>query len=160
MREVQFETPSSLRQIKKYSFSQCSSLISICVPSLVEVLGEACFSGCDSLHSVVFESQSHLRQIQKSVFSRCPNLEVLCLPDSVESLLDGWDRRSSVTTLQFESADSFNRIASSCSDSLRDQYVIKIAGRPDTSPISTIIPQCSRDYSSCGPDGPSSSSKI
>jgi hypothetical protein len=53
------------------AFSDCPSLQLIIISSSVRILGEFCFSGCQSLSTFTFESNSTLDQIEAGAFSEC-----------------------------------------------------------------------------------------
>jgi hypothetical protein len=64
-----------------------SGLISIVIPSSIEVLCKSCFSECKSLSSIIFESGSHLQGIEAYAFSMSDLISII-LQHSVE-FIDG-----------------------------------------------------------------------
>ena len=68
------------------SFSSCSSLTSITIPSSVTSLGWHCFSGCSSLTSITIPSS--VTSLGKNCFSHCSGLTSITIPSSVTSLGD------------------------------------------------------------------------
>ena len=68
------------------SFSDCSGLTSISIPSSVTSLGDNCFEGCSSLTSVSIPSS--VSSLGDYCFSDCSSLTSVTLPSSVMSLGD------------------------------------------------------------------------
>jgi hypothetical protein len=52
----------------------------------IEVLGEGCFSGCQSLLSMRFASQCKVRSLGEFAFLRCLSLNSICIPSSLETI--------------------------------------------------------------------------
>jgi hypothetical protein len=73
-----------LKRIEAKIFSK-TSLNSVAIPKLVEVLGESCFLEYELLSSVTLESESKLSRIEKHAFSGTRLLEIV-IPASVEVL--------------------------------------------------------------------------
>jgi hypothetical protein len=92
--------------MERFTFRECRSLASICIPSSVEVLCYACFRGCDSLSSLIFESDSKLTRIEGEVFSGCVALKSISIPQSIRSLVKNWKHESSLSKVIFESGAS------------------------------------------------------
>jgi hypothetical protein len=65
------------------AFSYCSTLRSICIPSLVEAIHESCFAGCETLSSVAFAPTSQISTLADLAFSGCFALQSICLPASL-----------------------------------------------------------------------------
>jgi hypothetical protein len=59
----------------------------ICIPSSVEMLGQECFNGCESLSTVTFESGSQLSSIAESAFRYCFSLSSICCPSYLQTIL-------------------------------------------------------------------------
>jgi hypothetical protein len=57
----------------------------VVIESRIEILGESCFSNCQSLASITFESDSKLQQIEESAFAES-GLTTIEVPASVEVL--------------------------------------------------------------------------
>jgi hypothetical protein len=55
----------------------------VSIPGSVEVVGERCFSGCDSLSEVIFPADSHVTRLENSCFYGCP-IQRIVLPASLE----------------------------------------------------------------------------
>jgi hypothetical protein len=107
---VTFESGSELRKIEAFAFAGRVSLVSICIPASVEILGNDCFGGlyltenpkfcfgsyypnrdfrcCISLESVTFEKVSKMKEIGARAFTGCISLRSICIPASVEILGD------------------------------------------------------------------------
>jgi hypothetical protein len=66
-----FESDSKLRRLWTGAFS-ASGLISVFIPSSVEVIGSGCFSWCKSLISIIFESGSGITRIEDDAFLYTP----------------------------------------------------------------------------------------
>ena len=67
-----------------YSFSGCSGLTSITIPSSVNSLGSGCFSGCSGLTSITIPST--VTSLGEHCFSSCSGLTSVTIPSSVTSL--------------------------------------------------------------------------
>jgi hypothetical protein len=76
-----------VRALQSREFSS-SSLPSIIIPRMVEIIGSYCFRFCESFSSVSMESDSLLRQIESEAFS-FTKLRSVCLPGSAQSI--GWN---------------------------------------------------------------------
>jgi hypothetical protein len=68
LKEIAFESNSSLRKLSKFSFSS-SSLRHIFLPDSVEIIGKSCFRECLSLFNVCFSSGSQLIRIEQFAFA-------------------------------------------------------------------------------------------
>ena len=79
--------PSSVASLGESCFRDCSSLTSITIPSSVTSLGQSCFYGCSSLISVSLPSS--LTSLPKECFKNCSGLTSVIIPSSVTSL--SWD---------------------------------------------------------------------
>jgi hypothetical protein len=64
-----------------------SSLRSIVILCIIEVLGPSCFDSCKSLSSISFECPSHLRRIESYTFSYS-SLQSIVIPRCVQ-IIDG-----------------------------------------------------------------------
>jgi hypothetical protein len=65
---VTFERGSKISHIEERAFSHCSSHLSICIPSSVDILGDECFSQSEADLLVTFETGSRLRRLGRWVF--------------------------------------------------------------------------------------------
>jgi hypothetical protein len=67
-------TLAQLRSLGTASFLECSSLLSIRIPSYVVYINPDCFRGCTGLSRVTFDSVSQLPWLDNRTFSRCFSL--------------------------------------------------------------------------------------
>ena len=72
--------------ITGYTFSNCSSLISITIPNSVKNIGSYAFRGCSGLTSVTIGNS--VTSIGNSAFSGCSGLTSITIPNSVTSIGD------------------------------------------------------------------------
>jgi hypothetical protein len=86
---VIFESGSRLSRIKSFTFYNCSSLSSICIPSTIEMISSSAFSDCKSLATVTFESSSQLSRLGYRAFAFCTSLSSISIPSSVTTILPG-----------------------------------------------------------------------
>jgi hypothetical protein len=108
----EFESHSQLQRIEECAFAE-SDLITIQVPSSVEVLYKKCFYSCKSLTSVTFESNSQLQRIEESAFLGS-GLRTIEVPASVEVLCNScFYSCRSLTSVTFESHSKLHRIEES-----------------------------------------------
>jgi hypothetical protein len=96
---ITLDSGSRLSRIEVCAFDG-TGLVSIILPSSVEVFSEHCFSQCRSFSSVTFESGSRLSRIEWGAFYETGLIEII-LPSSVEVLgkncFNGCESLSSVT---------------------------------------------------------------
>ena len=78
--------PSSVTSLGKSCFRDCRGLTSVSIPSSVTSLGENCFCDCSSLISVSIPSS--LTSLPKDCFEKCSGLTSVEIPSSVTSLGD------------------------------------------------------------------------
>jgi hypothetical protein len=81
---VRFGLMSNLSVIGNQAFELCDDIQSITIPSRVRILGQYCFSGCESLQFVSFEPDSQLTIISKRAFECCSALKSIVLPYNLE----------------------------------------------------------------------------
>jgi hypothetical protein len=79
VRRVIFEPVSRLSILGISAFSNCTSLISICIPASVEQIQSKCFEGCLNLREFGFESGSKAFSFGGSAFSQT-GLNSICIP--------------------------------------------------------------------------------
>ena len=70
--------------ITGYTFSNCSSLISITIPNSVMNIGSGAFRGCSGLTSITIPNS--VTSIGKYAFSYCKGLASITIPNSVTSI--------------------------------------------------------------------------
>jgi hypothetical protein len=110
MSTVSFEDDLKITRIDKGAFSECSALTSICIPSAVEILGEACLSHSPTLSQVTFESGSQLAEIGLRAFSKCSSLKSICIPAGVKFIPEHcFSECRSLTTVSFEPGSKLTR---------------------------------------------------
>ena len=76
--------PSSVTSLGEYCFFSCSSLTSITIPSSITRLGDGCFSGCTGLTSINISSS--VTSLGEKCFYNCSNLTSITIPSSVTRL--------------------------------------------------------------------------
>jgi hypothetical protein len=85
-----FNNPSKslLSTIEIYSFSNCTSLVSISFPKTLLTLGQSSFSNCRNLTDISFHdfNNSSLSDIAPLCFSNCTSLVSISLPKTLETL--------------------------------------------------------------------------
>lgn len=77
-----FTTPSNVRMIATYSFSDSQWIQSVTVGSSVENVEWSAFSNCVSLEEIVFESPT--TRVGSNAFTNCTSLQSVSLPDGLE----------------------------------------------------------------------------
>ena len=83
---VTVDIPSSVSVIRHSAFARCISLKSICIPSSVKFIEHSTFSGCSSLESVTIPNG--VMKIDNYAFRECHSIESISIPDSVSSIGD------------------------------------------------------------------------
>lgn len=140
LERVSFENGSQLKSIEGSifkswlgvtvhgAFMDCDKLVSIDIPSSVEEIGIAAFSGCKSLKNITFGKNSALKSIKGGytyytnsdreyyfcyygAFNNCTSLVSLTIPANVESIGDAAFRNcSSLETVVFEQGSKISSI--------------------------------------------------
>ena len=84
---ISVSLPSTLKSIGTFAFDGCSSLTSVEIPSSVTSIGWYAFHDCSSLATVTFETGSQLTSIGNSAFDGCTGLTGgLVIPASVTEI--------------------------------------------------------------------------
>lgn len=78
--------PSSVVSIGDESFSGCTSLSEVTIPSSVNIIGDFSFANCSSLKSINIPSS--ITSIGKNSFSGCSSLAQISIPTSVTQISD------------------------------------------------------------------------
>ena len=74
------------REIGASAFAGRDDIVSVVIPSSVEVIGKNAFKGCVNLKEVIFEDGSLLSSLGDYAFQNCTSLEKVVLPASYASL--------------------------------------------------------------------------
>jgi hypothetical protein len=98
---VHFDCHSSIWQLKSRTFSSCTSLTSITIPSSVKQIHDRAFNDCSRLGSVTCKLPSQCWHLASGLFVACDELPSLSLPPSVEVI----DPTPHLYLLPFESSD-------------------------------------------------------
>ena len=107
---MSIDLPSTLKNIKKFAFTRCSSLSCIEIPSSVEEIGEGVFAD-SKVKSVVFTAELKLKKIGKEAFRKCV-VETICIPSSVETIENfSFKDCHQLTSVLIESASKLNRVS-------------------------------------------------
>src|SRR5574344_2196910 len=80
------EAAYSVTSIKKYAFSNCSSLTSVTIPNSVTSIGYAAFYGCSGLTSITIPNS--VTSIGSHALYGCSGLTSVTIPNSVTSIGD------------------------------------------------------------------------
>jgi hypothetical protein len=111
MEQVTFESDSRLTEIQPRAFGECSSLVSICIPALVECIPDECFAKCKSLSTLSFEPGAKLNRIDGGAFVECNSLHHFTIPGQLKILDPGAFRgAASLTGLGFEMPSRIKRL--------------------------------------------------
>lgn len=84
---ISVSIPSSVTSLGIGCFMWCSSLTSITIPSSVTSLGAGCFWDCSSLTSVTIPSS--VTSLKDNCFADCSSLASITIPSSITSLDEG-----------------------------------------------------------------------
>jgi hypothetical protein len=77
----------------------------------IQVLGESCFSGCNTLLHLTFDSESSLHRIECNAFLGCSSLKSICVPASIAILPRAcFSGCISLSTVTFESGSALRQI--------------------------------------------------
>ncbi len=85
-REVQYDIPDSVTEIKDWAFCGCKKLNRISIPDSVREIDEGAFSYCSLLDEV--EIPDSVTKIDDCAFRGCTSMEKVIIPSSVTEL--GW----------------------------------------------------------------------
>ena len=97
------ELPSGITSLGDDCFIHCDSLTSIELPSGVTSLGEYCFYSCDKLTSI--KLPSGITSLRSSCFSNCINLTSIELPSGIKSFGQGcFEYCSKLTSIELPSS--------------------------------------------------------
>ena len=93
--------PDTVKTIKAYAFSRCSSLTNLIIPYSVKSIGNYCFKDCKSLKSIVIPNS--VTFIDHAAFWGCESLITVTIPRSITSLpMAMFYKCTSLATINFE----------------------------------------------------------
>lgn len=78
--------PSSVKEIRKFAFTDLDALTSVNIPETVTQIGDAAFKNCYSLLTINFPSK--LNTIGNSVFEECKSISSVVFPEGLTSIGD------------------------------------------------------------------------
>jgi hypothetical protein len=79
----------------------------------IKVLGECCFSWCQTIEELAFEPESELTEIEELCF-QCCSLKSVCIPRSASSIGKSCFAGGNIESLAFEKESQLTRIEDSC----------------------------------------------
>mgnify|MGYP003101648611 CR=1 FL=1 len=95
------------------TFSGCSNLWRVTIPTNVETISSETFTNCSQLKRVIFDKNSKLKEIPTRTFcsSNCPALTAIEIPASVETIGDNaFYKCKTLTTVTFEEGSHLKTI--------------------------------------------------
>jgi hypothetical protein len=113
----------------------------------IEIICDSCFLGCKTMSRLTFEAGSRLRRIERFAFAECSSLHTICIPSSIECLerewfLDSYFYRGAVfDTVQFESAESLEKMVIARSADLSGDFEIEVMNWNGEKPIPSYCVQ-------------------
>ena len=84
---TKIKLPSSLTEIKKEAFKDCTGLTEITLPDTLETLGDSAFSGCTGLTEITLPDS--VKTYGYASFYGCTGLTKAVLPDALEIIAEG-----------------------------------------------------------------------
>ena len=81
---ISITIPNSVKNIGSYAFRGCSGLTSVTIGNSVTSIGNSAFSGCSGLTSITIPNS--VTSIGKDAFSNCKGLASITIPNSVTSI--------------------------------------------------------------------------
>ena len=85
LKEIKFESDSSLTVIEDSAFSKCTSLKSFEFPANLASIGQNAFSGCTSISNIDLYPLNQLTSVGAYAFSGCTLLESVTFPEKLLS---------------------------------------------------------------------------
>jgi hypothetical protein len=146
---VAFERESHLRKIGLRGFRWCERLRSVALPPLVRVLGQCCFSFCQSLGSALFEPPWRLATIEPGSFACCLQLRHFFIPASVTAMDGSAFMRSGISSIEVEAGSVSFRVLNDLLVDFEGRVLVWVIGSPEPPVIPSSIEQlgsgcCSR----------------
>ena len=74
--------PSQITRLKNFTFSRCTSLSQVILPTKIEILGECCFEDCVMLSDINIPDS--ITEIKTKCFFNCKSLNNLIILDKVK----------------------------------------------------------------------------
>jgi hypothetical protein len=143
---VAFEGDSHLRGLGRQTFSWCTSLKCIAIPSFVDVLGEECFSLCTSLRSLIFELPSRLATIERWALCDCESLTSVVIPASVTTIYSEAFQSSGISWIEIEEGSISFRVVNDLLVDFEGGSMVWVIGSPESilipSSIEELGPSC------------------
>lgn len=122
----------NLKKIGNEAFANCADLATVIIPSTITQIGESCFEGCKSLHTVTFQdtldNPAQITKIPKRAFYGCTALESITIPRSVLEIFDYAFANSGIESFIFngEENEYFRTIGNYAFDSCHNLTTIDI----------------------------------
>lgn len=76
--------PSTIENIRDYTFNKCKSIQSVAIGSKVNTIGDCAFDECSNLNTITISNS--VVNIGKSSFGGCKNLKSIDLPESLKNI--------------------------------------------------------------------------
>ena len=76
--------PENVKEIGRYAFADCQSLVSINIPDGVTEIENGAFRDCESLKSIVIPNS--VMEIGEYAFENCKSLEFIILPENIKEI--------------------------------------------------------------------------
>ena len=122
--EVNFDNATELYWIGSFSFSGCTALKSVSLPSQITHIGTAAFEDCSSLETL--EYNASVNYVPDQCFNRCSSLKSVILSPGVETI--GNYAFGDCSSLEYiEIPDTVNYIEDSAFENVNSSVVLKVS---------------------------------